>query len=98
MRAVVKDTSAAANSSTAGQQVFLDSDSHVSDNVLPAVTTNTLSDGRWHMVTVTTHADMTKGFKLYLDGAEVGDMMQGSYPSGWQHAPTTLFAACGNSY
>lgn len=82
VRAVVKDTSTESNSSsTAGQMVYLDSDDLVADNVntpiLPGA--NPMADGKWHMVTVTTQPDMSTGFLLFLDGVEVGDMLQGSY-------------------
>ena len=38
-----------------------------------------MADGKWHMVTITTHTDKTTGFMLYLDGSPVGDMLQGNY-------------------
>ncbi len=80
VRAVIKDTSNENNSSTAEQQVYLDSDDLVSDNVNPAVSSipNPMADGKWHMVTISTHADKTKGYLLFLDGVEVGDMLQGN--------------------
>lgn len=81
VRAVIKDTSNEDNSTSAGQQIYLDSDGLVSDNVHPSVSSNPnpVADGNWHMVTISTHADMTTGFDLYLDGAPVGDMLQANY-------------------
>lgn len=81
VRAVIKDTSHQDNSTSGAQQIYLDSDGLVSDNVNPSVSSasNPMADGNWHMVTISTHADMTTGFDLYLDGASVGDMLQGNY-------------------
>lgn len=31
-----------------------------------------VSDGTWHMVTITTHTDRTRGFLLYVDGQMAG--------------------------
>ena len=81
VRAMVKDTSNEYNTSTAGQEVFLDSDGLVADNVAqprPGVT-GSVGDGQWHMVTLTTHSDLSTGFLMYLDGIKVGDMLQGNY-------------------
>jgi len=81
VRAVIKDTSNEDNNTSVRQQIYLDSDGLVSDNVNPSVSSNPnpMADGNWHMVTISTHADMTTGFDLYLDGAPVGDMLQGNY-------------------
>ncbi|DBB09175.1 TPA: hypothetical protein ACH3X3_007775 [Trebouxia sp. C0006] len=81
VRAVIKDTNDEDNSTSGAQQIYLDSDGLVSDNVNPSVSSNPnpMADGNWHMVTISTHADMTTGFDLYLDGAPVGDMLQGNY-------------------
>ncbi|DBA97374.1 TPA: hypothetical protein ACH3X1_015103 [Trebouxia sp. C0004] len=81
VRAVIKDTSNEDDSTSSGQQIYLDSDGLVSDNVNPSVSSNAnpMADGNWHMVTISTHADMTTGFDMYLDGAPVGDMLQGNY-------------------
>ena len=80
VRAVIDDTPNEDSNVTAAQQVFLDSDSLVSDNVAPVTSSqpNRMADGNWHMVTVNTHADLTKGFMMYLDGLEVGNMLQGN--------------------
>lgn len=81
VRAVIKDTTNEDNNTSGGQQIYLDSDGLVSDNVNPSVSSkpNPMADGNWHMVTISTHADMTTGFDLYLDGAPVGDTVQGNY-------------------
>lgn len=88
LRAVVKD----AYDSNPGfeslldqltQQVFLDSDGHVSDNSDAAELGNTtqasVCDGAWHMATVTTQPDASTGFVLYVDGRIAGNMHQGTY-------------------
>ena len=81
VRAVIKDTNDEDNSTSGAQQIYLDSDGLVSDNVNLSVSSNPnpMADGNWHVVTISTHADMTTGFDLYLDGAPVGDMLQGNY-------------------
>ncbi|KAL3130940.1 hypothetical protein ABBQ38_000263 [Trebouxia sp. C0009 RCD-2024] len=33
-----------------------------------------VSDGTWHMVTITTHTDRTRGFLLYVDGQMAGQL------------------------
>ena len=66
------------------EQVFLDSDGHVSDNEGEAEFGNTtqasVCDGAWHMATVTTQPDASVGFLLYVDGKLAGNMQQGTYP------------------
>lgn len=66
------------------EQVFLDSDGHVSDNKGDAEFGNTtqalVCDGAWHMATVTTQPDASVGFLLYVDGKLAGNMQQGTYP------------------
>lgn len=81
LRAVVKDTNNENNSSTRGEMVFLDSDGRVANNIATPQLTggNPMSDGKWHMVTVTTQPDLSTGFLLYLDGDAVGEMRRGTY-------------------
>lgn len=57
---------------------FLDSDGRISDNDRRPIDnkrTANVTDGAWHMVTLTTHADKTPGFLLYVDGKIAGDMV-----------------------
>ena len=91
VRAVVKDTNTANNGSIAQQMVYLDSDNRVADNLNAARLNrpNPMSDGRWHMVTVTTQPGSGKGFVMFLDGLEVAGMTQGNY-SGRQCTVTLL--------
>lgn len=81
VRAVVKDTNQANNGSIAKQMVYLDSDNSVADNLNPPILNgpNPITDGRWHMVTVTTQPDLSTGFVMFLDGVEVAGMTQGNY-------------------
>ena len=81
LRAVVKDTTNENNSSTRGEMVFLDSDDRVADNSAdPQLSQgNPMTDGKWHMVTVTTQPDLSTGFLLYFDGDAVGEMKRGRY-------------------
>lgn len=94
VRAVVKDTSQVNNGSIANQMVYLDSDNKVADNLdAPMLKrANPMSDGRWHMVTVTTQPDSRTGFLMFLDGVEVGSMSQGNY-SGAQSS-TIMLGPC----
>ena len=81
LRAVVKDTTDENNSSSRGQMVYLDSDGKVANNIAtPDLNRpNPLTDGRWHMVTITTQPDLSTGFLLFLDGIVVGTMRRGTY-------------------
>lgn len=81
LRAVVKDTTNENNSSTRGEMVYLDSDGRVANNIASPLLTagNPMTDGKWHMVTVTTQPDFSTGFLLYLDGVAVGEMRSGTY-------------------
>ena len=80
LRAVVKDTTNENNSTTRGQMVFLDSDGRVANNIATRLNRgNPMTDGKWHMVTVTTQPDRSTGFLLYLDGFAVGEMGRGTY-------------------
>lgn len=81
LRAVVKDTTDENNSSTRGQMVYLDSDGKVANNIAtPSLNRpNPLTDGKWHMVTITTQPDLSTGFLLFLDGVAVGVMRHGTY-------------------
>ena len=81
LRAVVKDTTNEKNSSTRGEEVFLDSDHKVANNyATPKLNGgNPMTDGKWHMVTVTTQPDLSTGFLLYLDGVVAGEMKSGLY-------------------
>ena len=67
--------------------VYLDSDDLVANNVNTPILdgANPMADGKWHMVTVTTQPDMSTGFLLFLDGIEVGNMLQGSYTGEQTH-------------
>ena len=96
VRAVVKDTSNASNSSSAGQMIYMDSDAKVADNSnRPRLAAgNPMIDGKWHMVTVTTQPDLSTGFWLFLDGVAVGDMRRGSY-TGNHTAPPFLQVTTG---
>lgn len=81
LRAVVKDTTNENNSSTRGEAVFLDSDHRVANNyATPELNGgNPMTDGKWHMATVTTQPDLSTGFLLYLDGVVAGEMKSGLY-------------------
>lgn len=61
--------------------VYLDSDGKVANNIAtPDLNRpNPLTDGRWHMVTITTQPDLSTGFLLFLDGIVVGTMRRGTY-------------------
>ncbi len=68
MRAVLKDSNDASNSST------LDSDGNYNDD--SGWTANSVfknvNNGAWHMVTVTTRTDVQHGYLLYIDGQIAG--------------------------
>ncbi|BDA48704.1 hypothetical protein COCOBI_12-3860 [Coccomyxa sp. Obi] len=63
VRTIVKDSTDLDTSS------FLDSDGHYGDNsARNQLNTNPVDDGAWHMMTVTTHPDGSRGFLVYVDG------------------------------
>jgi len=68
LRSVVKDYNDANANST------LDSDGNYNDdNALGADAAFTnVSNGAWHMVTLTTRTDVQHGYLLYIDGQEAG--------------------------
>ena len=76
LRAVIKDSDDSNQTST------LDSDGNYNDNVVWGAnpTLKNVSDGLWHMVTVTTRTDVQHGFLLYIDGQAAG-MCQGFFTS-----------------
>lgn len=37
-----------------------------------------VSDGKWHMITVTSQGAGEKGFRLYIDGEVVGELSSSS--------------------
>lgn len=55
-----------------------------------------LTDAQWHMATLTTLPNGTRGFQMYLDGQLAAEMV-GSHnyfrASTLQHMPTTFFLA-----
>ncbi|GAB4817823.1 hypothetical protein N2152v2_004869 [Parachlorella kessleri] len=73
VRAIVKD-----ESDTTNALVYLDSDGRVNDNSNrtgrePRPHAD-LNDGRWHMITLSTFPNDTKGYTLFVDGREVGSL------------------------
>ncbi|KAK2080285.1 hypothetical protein QBZ16_000138 [Prototheca wickerhamii] len=58
---------------------YLDSDGHVNDpNARNASSRHpNLSDGNWHMITLSTHPNRTRGYALYLDGQLAASMWDG---------------------
>ncbi|KAF5839091.1 hypothetical protein DUNSADRAFT_1636 [Dunaliella salina] len=68
-RAAVKDSNDDEDS------MFIDSDGAVNNNVrrAPYPATN-VTDGAWHMLTVTTFPETTRGFQLYVDGELAGQV------------------------
>lgn len=99
VRAVVKDTNQANNGSIAEQMVYLDSDNRVADNLNAPMLDghNPMTDGRWHMVTVTTQPDLRTGFVMFLDGVEVGGMTQGNYSGRQSHTTFSRLMVCRTS-
>ncbi|KAK9823790.1 hypothetical protein WJX72_005525 [[Myrmecia] bisecta] len=75
VRAIVKDSLSA--NLGAPSQSFLDSDGLVGALTRPATFPARqagqllLQDGKWHMVTLTTHTDSSAGFEMWIDGALV---------------------------
>ena len=68
VRSIVKDNNDNNSSST------LDSDGNYNDD-LPWTASSVfknISNGAWHMVTVTTRTDVPHGFLLYVDGQIAG--------------------------
>ena len=37
-----------------------------------------LTDGEWHMITVTSHRDDTRGYVIYIDGIQRADLSAGA--------------------
>ena len=73
MRAIVKDSN--------DPNIIvstLDSDGNYNAGTLKPVKSDfkNISDGAWHMVTVTTHTDVPHGFLLYVDGQMAGKLHQ----------------------
>ena len=67
LRAVVKDNNDRDVSST------LDSDGNYNnESRWAADSTHNVSDGLWHMVTLTTRTDTKHGYLLYMDGQIAG--------------------------
>lgn len=58
--------------------VYLDSDGVYTMNeerVIPDDSVN-FSDGKWHMITVTTHEDGSPGYMIYVDGSLAADVVE----------------------
>jgi hypothetical protein len=54
-------------------RTWLDSDGAIGSNApRPAARAGALTDGEWHMVTLTTHPEGGKGYELYVDGSRRG--------------------------
>lgn len=52
-----------------GVATYLNSDGSYGDEArLPTGSSPTLHDGKWHMITLTSKPDGSKGFRLYMDG------------------------------
>ena len=73
MRAIVEDSN-----DPSGVSYTLDSDGTHNLNAPKAADANfkNVSDGTWHMVTITTHTDRARGFVLYIDGQMAGKLHQ----------------------
>eukprot|EP01025_Chloroclados_australasicus_P055058 TRINITY_DN6593_c1_g1_i3.p1 TRINITY_DN6593_c1_g1~~TRINITY_DN6593_c1_g1_i3.p1 ORF type:complete len:1003 (+),score=63.74 TRINITY_DN6593_c1_g1_i3:441-3449(+) len=54
-------------------EMYMDSDNMVSSMDYRPVATRKVVNGNWHMITVTTHQDMTPGVQMYIDGELVAD-------------------------
>lgn len=78
VRAIVADAS------DSGPDLFyLDSDGTVGSDLTKEARPRTpphadVNDGRWHMITLSTLPNGTKGYALYVDGAWVGELGPGS--------------------
>ncbi len=46
--------------------MWLDSDGHIGDNSARTNLSHRVDEGRWHMVTLTTHLSGAPGFQMYL--------------------------------
>ena len=81
IRTIVKDNS------DADVQSFLDSDGYVVEGIRYTQPADKADDGSWHMVTVTSMPDGTKGFQVFLDGHFAGGRHQAQAltlkPSRW---------------
>lgn len=60
---------------------YLDSDGKYSFSGLTTASpgAKNVSDGAWHMVTVTTHTDARHGYLLYVDGQMAGKLHEYSF-------------------
>ena len=67
IRTIVKDDS------DADVQSFLDSDGYVVESIRYTQPADKANDGSWHMFTVTSTPDGTKGFQVFLDGQFAGE-------------------------
>eukprot|EP00884_Botryococcus_braunii_P015271 jgi/Botrbrau1/2427/Bobra.0395s0049.1 len=72
IRTIVKDSTDFPLSNNESY-VYLDSDGNVSSNKNRSVKVQP-DDGNWHMVTLTTHTDGSKGYALYVDGTLAGNL------------------------
>lgn len=68
VRAVVKDSNDANETSTLDSDGNYNTDSGWTSNSV----FNNVSNGAWHMVTVTTRTDVPYGYLLYIDGKQAG--------------------------
>ena len=100
VRAIVKDST----DRYAGRPTrsWLDSDGAIgSDAPRPAAKVGALTDGEWHMATITTHPEGGKGYELYVDGTRRGAVAD---PLDYFHldggaplAPAVDIVLCGRS-
>ena len=67
VRTIIKDDS------DADVQSFLDSDGYVVEGTRYTQPADKADDGSWHMFTVTSMPDGTRGFQVYLDGNFAGE-------------------------
>lgn len=86
VRAFVKDSN-----DVTSELSFLDSDGQVNSNEPRAGLPEhgDVNDGAWHMITLSTFANGTEGYRLYVDGRTAGTMRPSSIqPSGSLVVPT----------
>lgn len=62
-----------------GTPVYLDSDNVYGVNAERPIPDDSInfSDGKWHMITVTTHEDGSPGYTIYTDGVLAADVNEG---------------------
>ena len=90
MRTVLKDNNDANETST------LDSDGQYNyDSAWPSnATFLNVSNGAWHMATLTTHTDRDHGYAIYIDGKPAGMPFRLSIHPEYLHTSECIGSAC----